>query len=170
MIEITGMLISGKMSVAMFSSANGVARTISIAMTMNVYGRFSASWTIDIGVVHAGAAAGAGRSGAEPGMIFRGPDRRRQSLTGGCRLVPQIARSGWPTVGDSSDTSPLPPLRELHGHDHHRIPPPQNPQGHPPPKTPPPVRTGHQRRHDDGNAEAARPGRRGRRAHPAADR
>src|SRR6478609_3094248 len=49
MIEITGMLISGKMSVAMLSSANGVASTISIAMTMNVYGRFSASWTIDIG-------------------------------------------------------------------------------------------------------------------------
>ena len=43
------MLISGKMSVAMFSRANGVARTISIAITMNVYGRFSASWTIDIG-------------------------------------------------------------------------------------------------------------------------
>src|SRR6478672_8543195 len=50
MIEITGMLISGKMSVAMLSSANGVASTISIAMTMNVYGRFSASWTIDIWV------------------------------------------------------------------------------------------------------------------------
>jgi len=33
---MTGMLISGKMSVAIFSSANGVASTISSAMTMNV--------------------------------------------------------------------------------------------------------------------------------------
>ena len=47
MTLITGMLISGKMSVAMLSSANGVASTISIAITMNVYGRFSASSTID---------------------------------------------------------------------------------------------------------------------------
>jgi hypothetical protein len=36
MIEITGMSISGKMSVAMLRSANGLARTISIAITMNV--------------------------------------------------------------------------------------------------------------------------------------
>ena len=36
MMVITGMLISGKMSVAMLSNANGVARTISIAITMNV--------------------------------------------------------------------------------------------------------------------------------------
>jgi hypothetical protein len=35
------------MSVAIFSSANGVASTISSAMTMNVYGRRSASWTMD---------------------------------------------------------------------------------------------------------------------------
>src|SRR5690242_8814636 len=48
MMLITGMLISGKMSVAMFHSANGVARTISSAITMNVYGRRSASWTMDI--------------------------------------------------------------------------------------------------------------------------
>jgi hypothetical protein len=43
----TGMLISGKMSVAMLESANGVASTISIAITMKVYGRLSASSTID---------------------------------------------------------------------------------------------------------------------------
>ena len=47
MMLMTGMLISGKMSVAMFNSANGVARTISIAITMNVYGRFNASATMD---------------------------------------------------------------------------------------------------------------------------
>ena len=39
MMLITGMLISGKMSVAIFSSTKGVASTISIAMTMKVYGR-----------------------------------------------------------------------------------------------------------------------------------
>ena len=48
MMLTTGMLISGKMSVAMFSSANGVASTISIAITMKVTGRFSASWTMDM--------------------------------------------------------------------------------------------------------------------------
>ena len=42
MMEITGMLISGKMSIAIFASTNGVASTISIAITMNVYGRRSA--------------------------------------------------------------------------------------------------------------------------------
>src|ERR1051325_8278852 len=42
MMEITGMLISGKMSIAIFCSTNGVARTISIAITMKVYGRRSA--------------------------------------------------------------------------------------------------------------------------------
>jgi hypothetical protein len=36
MTLITGMLISGKMSVAMFLSANGVASTMSMAITMNV--------------------------------------------------------------------------------------------------------------------------------------
>ena len=36
MMLITGMSISGKMSVAMFRSTNGVARRISIAITMNV--------------------------------------------------------------------------------------------------------------------------------------
>ena len=39
------MLISGKMSIAMLRRTNGVASTISIAMTMNVYGRRSASAT-----------------------------------------------------------------------------------------------------------------------------
>ncbi len=48
MTLMTGMLISGKMSVAMLSSANGVASTISIAITMNVYGRRSAVSTNDI--------------------------------------------------------------------------------------------------------------------------
>jgi hypothetical protein len=43
MMLMTGMLISGKMSVAILSSANGVASTISIAITMKVYGRFRAS-------------------------------------------------------------------------------------------------------------------------------
>ncbi len=33
---MTGMLISGRMSVGIFSNAKGVASTISIAMTMNV--------------------------------------------------------------------------------------------------------------------------------------
>jgi hypothetical protein len=36
MMLITGMSISGKMSVAMLRRTNGVASTISIAMTMNV--------------------------------------------------------------------------------------------------------------------------------------
>jgi hypothetical protein len=36
MMLTTGMLISGKMSVAMRSSANGAASTIRIAITMNV--------------------------------------------------------------------------------------------------------------------------------------
>jgi hypothetical protein len=36
MMLMTGMLISGKMSVAMRDSASGVASTISIAITMNV--------------------------------------------------------------------------------------------------------------------------------------
>ena len=48
MTLITGMLISGKMSVGMVRSANGVASTISIAITMNVYGRRSASATMDM--------------------------------------------------------------------------------------------------------------------------
>jgi hypothetical protein len=43
----TGMLISGKMSVGIVRSANGVASRISIAITMNVYGRRSARPTID---------------------------------------------------------------------------------------------------------------------------
>src|SRR5512135_853752 len=48
MMLMTGMLISGKMSVAIDSSVNGVASTISIAITMKVYGRLSASRTMDI--------------------------------------------------------------------------------------------------------------------------
>ena len=44
---ITGMSISGKMSVGIFISANGVASRISIAITMNVYGRRSASSTTE---------------------------------------------------------------------------------------------------------------------------
>src|SRR4029079_5996753 len=121
MIEITGMLISGKMSVAMFSSANGVARTISIAITMNVYGRFSASWTIDIeGGSRRRPAAPPGGLRGETAMIFRVPRRRRRSLTSGCRLVPHPPRAGWPNVRDRSDTSlpGLPNSREHHGHDH----------------------------------------------------
>jgi hypothetical protein len=47
MIVITGMSISGKMSTAMLRRAKGVASTISIAMTMNVYGLRSASSTQD---------------------------------------------------------------------------------------------------------------------------
>jgi len=47
MMLMTGMSISGKMSVAIFISTNGVASTISIAITMKVYGRLSASWTMD---------------------------------------------------------------------------------------------------------------------------
>ncbi len=43
------MLISGKMSVAMLRSANGKASTISIAITMNVYGRRNARATMDRG-------------------------------------------------------------------------------------------------------------------------
>jgi hypothetical protein len=39
MIVITGMSISGKMSTAILRSVNGVASRISIAITMNVYGR-----------------------------------------------------------------------------------------------------------------------------------
>ncbi len=42
------MLISGKMSVAILRSANGVASTISIAITMKVYGRRNARWTMDM--------------------------------------------------------------------------------------------------------------------------
>jgi hypothetical protein len=41
------MSISGKMSVAMFFSASGVASRMSIAITMNVYGRRSASSTTE---------------------------------------------------------------------------------------------------------------------------
>ena len=48
MMLTTGMLISGKMSVAMLNNVNGVASTINIAITMKVYGRLSASWTMDI--------------------------------------------------------------------------------------------------------------------------
>src|SRR4051812_35493225 len=47
MTLITGMLISGKMSIAIFASTNGVASTMSIAITMNVYGRRSASPTTE---------------------------------------------------------------------------------------------------------------------------
>src|ERR1043166_1391592 len=47
MMLMTGMLISGKMSVAILRSANGVASRISIAITMNVYGRRSASSTTE---------------------------------------------------------------------------------------------------------------------------
>src|SRR6185295_9986497 len=47
MTLITGMSISGKMSIAMRASTNGVASTIIIAMTMKVYGRRSASPTTD---------------------------------------------------------------------------------------------------------------------------
>jgi hypothetical protein len=36
MMLTTGMLISGKMSVAMFNSTNGVANKINMAITMNV--------------------------------------------------------------------------------------------------------------------------------------
>ena len=67
MMLITGMSISGKMSVAMLRSTNGVASTISIAITMNVYGRRSASSTIDMG----GARRGDGRRRGETAMIFR---------------------------------------------------------------------------------------------------
>src|SRR3982750_334894 len=52
---MTGMSISGKMSVAIVRSANGVASTIRIAITMNVYGRRRAIWTIDMGKRGAGA-------------------------------------------------------------------------------------------------------------------
>ena len=47
MIETTGMSISGKMSVAMLRRTNGVASRISSAITMNVYGRLSASPTTE---------------------------------------------------------------------------------------------------------------------------
>src|SRR6516162_2850686 len=104
MIEITGMLISGKMSVAMLSSANGVARTISIAITMNVYGRFSASWTIDIEGGSRRRPAAAGSLRGETAMIFSLRGGRRRSLTGGRRLVPHFRRGDWPNVRDRSDT------------------------------------------------------------------
>ena len=45
---MTGMLISGKMSVDIFSSTRGVASRISSAITKNVYGRRSATSTIHI--------------------------------------------------------------------------------------------------------------------------
>src|SRR5665213_234762 len=51
MMLITGMLISGKMSIPMFSNAKGVARTMSIAITMKVYGRRSAISTIDMDAI-----------------------------------------------------------------------------------------------------------------------
>ena len=65
------MSISGKMSVAMLRSANGVASTISIAITMNVYGRLSASWTIDMGGRAERGATGDAGDGGETAMIFR---------------------------------------------------------------------------------------------------
>ena len=48
MMLTTGMLISGKTSTGVVSSTNGVASTISMAITMNVYGRLSATLTIHI--------------------------------------------------------------------------------------------------------------------------
>ena len=45
---ITGMRISGKISVAMLRNANGVASRISKAITRKVYGLRSASWTMDM--------------------------------------------------------------------------------------------------------------------------
>jgi len=56
MMLTTGILISGKMSVAMLRRANGVASRISSAITMNVYGRASASFTTENAV--AGGLAG----------------------------------------------------------------------------------------------------------------
>jgi hypothetical protein len=44
MMLTTGMLISGKMSVAMLRSTSGVASTISIAITMKVYGTQAGPW------------------------------------------------------------------------------------------------------------------------------
>jgi len=43
MMLMTGILISGKMSVAIRSNTKGVASTMSIAITMKVYGRRRAS-------------------------------------------------------------------------------------------------------------------------------
>jgi hypothetical protein len=64
---ITGMLISGKMSVGIVRSANGVASRIRIAITMNVYGRVSASATIDVPELPwAGAGSGFIARGARP--------------------------------------------------------------------------------------------------------
>src|SRR5947209_17059924 len=48
MMLTTGILISGKMSVAMRISTSGVDRKISNAITINVYGRRKASLTIHI--------------------------------------------------------------------------------------------------------------------------
>jgi hypothetical protein len=48
MMLTTGMLISGSTSTGVVSKTNGVASRIRIAITMNVYGRFSATLTIHI--------------------------------------------------------------------------------------------------------------------------
>src|SRR4051812_22170264 len=71
---MTGMSISGKTSVGIFSSTNGVASTISSAITMNVYGRRRASWTIDMG--------GDSARGDRPWIIFTTGRPLRRSRPG----------------------------------------------------------------------------------------
>src|SRR3954464_15021634 len=65
----TGMSISGKMSVAMRFSATGVASRISIAITMKVYGRRSASSTTE-----KPPAAGLGGDGVIPEFSYENRD------------------------------------------------------------------------------------------------
>src|ERR1700748_2122562 len=58
----TGILISGSTSTGVVNSTNGVASKIRIAITMNVYGRLSATLTIHIETRLRGCRWGDGKS------------------------------------------------------------------------------------------------------------
>ena len=61
MMLMTGILMSGKMSVAILDSTSGVDRRINSAITMKVYGRFRAISTIHMFVCSSALSLGVSR-------------------------------------------------------------------------------------------------------------